>query len=860
MGSNNMWAVRKPEADNYTDKYFPSATITPRGVANRVALGGLSIYTGPLNLDGDGASEFYSEERIATGVVYGRRSYRTGVFEVQTSLERHSGTVLTQCVWRPYTNASNSRSTATIEIATWATGDSTLTSASLRGSVGVVSRTAVPHELAKESPMAITGVLASTLLNGSGARILSVAARTAGPNDTASHVLHRLEILPNRPFSFVTSYSDTVLAHGDPLEAATVDLAAAVTKGADRLAQQSAEWWAGYWAKAAISLPGHPNLEYVWFTALFMGARDSSTRSDVAAPGLFGPMVTSDRVMWGGDFTLDFVSITPSPETSHLTPKSGRTSGPAPVVARALLISPRCCCCLEQDFEKQYFGVHGSNHGSLANPYFANILQYLPSAARAAQQWINASRAAGTLAPQCTPEIAARALHFPCHIGPFGFQSRDRSIYDHWNGELASLLFISQFEYYRDEDFARNYTYRLLDGLTAFRRCSLTRSIVAGGGHRYDILRDSAHEGFMVNNSVIANSFIRRTVRAQMQIGAVLGMKVPDYLPDMLENLVALPVAHVSLRSNKTGNMLHNVQVFLNEDPGPAFFQGKKWNVSIEPCLPGSAGWQQAVHCWNASGGRDGGLPSDHLAKYPFWPGEVVSRASSPALVATAQATARAYSRSEQLVYGRDTIGFIAAVVAGTIPPLSPTAWTAEEVVQAVEAVEGYTRTKTGKTLLLQEGNRMCMGMSRAIEEMLVSAPGSKYIELFPMWPRSSDASFHRLRVKGAFLVSANYSSAARSITHLVIEPVAMTTLRTQSCVLKTPWDVLALEVHSDDVKSLVRQVHVHDGLATFSVDVGRRYSVLTPLKLKLDDQDHGSYARGKRVMAQEAVRATTTA
>ena len=82
---------------------------------------------------------------------------------------------------------------------------------------------------------------------------------------------------------------------------------------------------------------------YIWVTANYMGARDSSERSDAAAPGLFGPMITVDTMMWGGDFTLDF------------------------------------------DFEKQYFGIMGANHGRQVAAYFANIIQFVPSARRAAQ-------------------------------------------------------------------------------------------------------------------------------------------------------------------------------------------------------------------------------------------------------------------------------------------------------------------------------------------------------------------------------------------------------------------------------------------------------------------------------------------
>ena len=97
-----------------------------------------------------------------------------------------------------------------------------------------------------------------------------------------------------------------------------------------------------------------------------------------------------------------------------------------------------------------------------------------------------------------------------------------------------------------------------------------------------------------------------------------------------------------------------------------------------------------------------------------------MSRADSPELVATAQATARAYSLPGPLAYGRDTVGFVAAVLAGTQPPLSPSAWTAEEIVSAMESVEGFTVSETEQNTsaihLVQGGNRMGMGMSRAVE------------------------------------------------------------------------------------------------------------------------------------------------
>ena len=47
------------------------------------------------------------------------------------------------------------------------------------------------------------------------------------------------------------------------------------------------------------------------------------------------------------------------------------------------------------------------------------------------------------------------------------------------------------------------------------------------------------------------------------------------------------------------------------------------------------------------------------------------------------------------------------------------------------------------------------VGVTRAVNEMLLSAPGGLYIELFPFFPPDEPASFTTLRSKGGWLVSA---------------------------------------------------------------------------------------------------------
>jgi hypothetical protein len=131
------------------------------------------------------------------------------------------------------------------------------------------------------------------------------------------------------------------------------------------------------------------------------------------------------------------------------------------------------------------------------------------------------------------------------------------------------------------------------------------------------------------------------------------------------------------------------------------------------------------------------------------------------------------------------------------------------------------------------------------VEEMLVSAPGGRYIELFPMWPRGSDAAFHNLRVKGAFLVSANWSALAHNVTRLEIEPAAVDQSQQRACVVKSPWEVASVLVtcrddsrradgadewrHKGADPQRRSTVPVREGLLTFRARAAERCS-LAPL------------------------------
>lgn len=67
--------------------------------------------------------------------------------------------------------------------------------------------------------------------------------------------------------------------------------------------------------------------------------------------------------------------------------------------------------------EAQYYGVFSSNHGSQASAYFPPITAWMGGAQLSAQR--HAAKANIT--------CPAKALHYSCHLAPWGYQSHDQS-------------------------------------------------------------------------------------------------------------------------------------------------------------------------------------------------------------------------------------------------------------------------------------------------------------------------------------------------------------------------------------------------------------------------------------------------
>jgi len=183
---------------------------------------------------------------------------------------------------------------------------------------------------------------------------------------------------------------------------------------------------------------------------------------------------------------------------------------------------------------------------------------------------------------------------------------------------------------------------------------------------------------------------------------------------------------------------------------------------------------------------------SDEFAMYPIWPTEYVTRNSSITDIHIAQVSSKIYS---DFANGRPVDLFPAAVRAGNDPGYF--SWTPQDVINGLNT---FIKNYFGPNLLLYAngGGIENVGVSRAINEMLVQAPDGKYIQFFPFWPSDQAASFHTLLVKGGFLVSAAYNSNTHQVENIEITSTYTlpSTATSMPCTILNPYSSKNINVN----------------------------------------------------------------
>jgi hypothetical protein len=767
------------------------------GCCRAAALGGASL---SFAAAGGGGLAFAATQRVGTGALESTWTTAAGgVLRTSTTVQPGAALVATSLEWAP---GAGEPAALAINASLWvlAAGDdggpapasAGCASASGggaapcgAGALAAVSRNATSGARAATSARPVRAGLAAALVGAGLSGVRAAVTAGAAGGGLLEVTLSATLAAGGAPAALVLAEAETVDAGAaDPAAAAAAALAAALAPGdaPARIAAAAAAWWAAFWAKSSVSLPSRPGAEAVWVGAQYILACTSATTSAIPAPGLYGVWVSSDSASWNGDYTLDY------------------------------------------NFEAPFFGAFASNHGELAESYWQPVLDW--QAAGRAQAQTEAS-AAGVSCP-------ANALHYACHLAPWGFQSFDQTVYMHSNAAFAALLFINHFEYTLNETFARSTVYPLLDGINAWWACFLNKS-AADGLYHDDNKRnpDAQHEGQLVPDPQISLSLLARTVSAQLTMAAALRLAPPPILADIAANLAPFNSAPYNYTPPGAENFTLFPNTRCHNDAssgcgltlagcearcaalGPSACAWFTWcaNASVPTCdMCGSqpSCWQYAAPvapCTAGPGFVSGEASpsappqrlrafaafagatvaqSDSFALYPIWPSDFALSAAAqpppPALPALAAASVRAYVDWRS---GRTVDIFSEAVLAGIAAGAGAPAFAPADVLDGLDT---QVAALFGPNLLLYApgGGIENTGVSRALCDMLVvataaaapqaaGAPPPVLLRLFPFWPADEPATFDGLLTKGGVVVSARYDNATRAVA----SPVRLTAAHT---------------------------------------------------------------------------------
>jgi hypothetical protein len=311
----------------------------------------------------------------------------------------------------------------------------------------------------------------------------------------------------------------------------------------------------------------------------------------------------------------------------------------------------------------------------------------------------------------------------------------------HWNGAFASMLFMNDWEYTRNTSFAKQYTYPLVSGLVSWWSCFLQRSTSANGtlllNDWNSIDPDESAENEPVHNPMTGLAFAKRLASFHITLTNALfpGQPAPRDALEIVQHLAPFPLATDTLSSKPVWSSW--------------------WNHTSGCCTP----------------------------LYPIFPSELLSQASDEAALETARRSVKLYTgptTTDLATKGLPVESFAAAVRAGRSVR---SGWQPDEVLEGLEKMLVLLKCCDSQMLPVARGGGVeNVGVTRAINEMLLVAPDSLYIEVFPFFPADEPASFTTLRSKGGWLVSASQSASGR-VSDVQIEATV-----TGTCRFVDPW------------------------------------------------------------------------
>ena len=403
---------------------------------------------------------------------------------------------------------------------------------------------------------------------------------------------------------------------------------------------------------------------------------------------------------------------------------------------------------LNYNSQAGFYSVFSANRPEIAKPFYNFIESIVPDGKRRAKTDL------GSVHPSLAGKSARGVLFLVGGLGigvPYNYYWQQTM-----NAPFNVPLFSWYYEYTGDLDFLKKRAYPFIRECGDFYEDYLNKEAY-GDSYRYSITT-GAHESSWDLNPPSDLGFVAQTFTLLLKYSKQLNVDASRRA--LWEDILAHLPKYKVILPTKTPNK--RLPVFAKNE----------------------AGWD---------------LPNHMIQMHPVYPCEVLNLLSSPDTLQIAKNTVEYYEVSQNGFLGSMNAlglsGFIMAARVGFNPDI---------IVENLKAQVSRSKTNflindghhgAEKTTLIETVNSM----------MLQSLDSTLY--LFPNWI-SQEASFTRLRTKGAFLVSAGYDG--RKVTKLEIKSEKGT-----RCYVNNPW-------MGDDIRV------TENGRAIPVSHIGNRYGFAT--------------------------------
>jgi hypothetical protein len=371
--------------------------------------------------------------------------------------------------------------------------------------------------------------------------------------------------------------------------------------------------------------------------------------------------------------------------------------------------------------EAPYYGVFSSNHSDLAEPYIDMVLAQIPwqknLTAAAGYKGISFERTFSPITviaePPALIPIAPRKDYTK-------LPSDQKS-----NATFSLLPAIQYYDYTQNREFLKTKLYPALQELDAFWR---DFAVFDPSGKLWAFDHSAAHEGGDDVNPNLDIGFARRVEHELITTSQVLQVNA-EMRPLWRSFLDRLSPYPTGTANGKT--VLYIAASVKNKNENHGLFEPGDQPINLEGTV---------------------------------FPGENLSIGGDPEELQIARNSLQEMNSWSATSGPNSENGF-----CKVFPIAARIGWPAEDLVAKFKAAILYGWRPTNLTVFQDGGGIETSGSIEGLDSMLLQHEDG-ILRVFPDWPSSMDASFTRLRAKGAFLVSSEQRGGVVTFIELFSE------------------------------------------------------------------------------------------